>query len=1019
MAELNHSKSLAVFKSRNSDNYRFSFISVDLKEKEGKVVKEFSNPRRYSFFLGPQAKIHTPEQFLRKKGRVKSLEDLENRFSVEVVNKEFYKNIAIKFTELVGGTRVYNGKQTDFEPALKMPGNPSHKTMQEFGVRLIGRIVFCWFLKKKVSYDNTPLIPNDLLNKKTAQKELSFGYYHNVLEPLFFETLNTPMDERSYEFFNYIHDDLHSLFRSVPFLNGGLFEPNRYDFYDSKDGISNYLNTLNIPDKWFVDLFEILELFNFTIDEATDYDIELSVDPEMLGRILENLLAEINPESQKTARKMTGSYYTPREIVDFMVKESLKEYLSSETGIDTKKIEQLLTLETDPELRLEEKKNLIDTIDSMKVIDPACGSGAFPMGILNKLLMILDKVDPKNTLWLEKQLNISDPILKHEVTQSLENENKEYIRKLSLIQKVIYGVDNQEMAIDMAKLRVFLSLVVDSRLENKKENRGLKPLPNLDFKFVCADTLIDYNRESSTKTSLGYNLNKIDKLEQLREEYFTSSGKQKERIQKEFLETQKQIFTSADQWGLANDYISKIISWNPFSYKPSSWYNPKWMFNVKSFDIVIGNPPYIQLQKNHGGLADKYNDHKYLTFARTGDIYCLFYERGTQLLKENGILTFISSNKWMRAAYGKKLREFFINETKPLKLVDLSGYKVFESATVDTCVVILQKQKNKNHSMKAVAIKDDFNIKSLSDYVKEKSINISELTQENWVILSNKEMKIKKKIESIGKPLKDWDINIFRGVLTGYNPAFIIDTETKERLCKEDPNSEKLIKPILRGKDIKRYQAKWKKLWLIATFPALKINIEDYPAIKKHLLSFGKERLAQEGKTLSNCTKSRKKTGNKWFETQDQIGYHKEFEKEKIVYPNMSKYLPFYLDRKKFYTNQKCFIITNNENLRFLTGFFNSKIVSKWIIENCPELQGGTRELSKIFFENIPLPSPSTNNSIAKKITNLVDEIISEKEKDKDTSKLEENIDYLVYEFYDLNSGEIDVIEKSVENIRK
>ncbi|TYB95353.1 MAG: N-6 DNA methylase, partial [Kosmotoga sp.] len=889
--------------------------------------------------------------------------------------------------------------------------------------RLIGRIVFCWFLKKKVSYDNTPLIPNDLLNKKTAQKEFSFGYYHNILEPLFFETLNTPMDERSYEFFEYIPDDLHPSFKSVPFLNGGLFEPNRYDFYDSKDGISNYLNTLNIPDKWFADLFEILELFNFTIDEATDYDVELSIDPEMLGRILENLLAEINPESKKTARKMTGSYYTPREIVDFMVKESLKEYLSSKTGIDNEKIEQLLTLETDPELRAKEKKSLIDTIDSMKVIDPACGSGAFPMGILNKLLMILDKVDPKNMLWLEKQLNIGDPILKHEVTKSLENENKEYIRKVSLIQKAIYGVDNQEMAIDMAKLRVFLSLVVDSRLENKKENRGLKPLPNLDFKFVCADTLIDYDRESNTKTTFGYNLNKIDKLEQLREEYFTSSGKQKLEIQEEFLKTQKQIFTSADKWGLTNDYISKIISWDPFSYKPSSWFNAKWMFNVESFDIVIGNPPYIQLQKNHGELADKYKDQEYLSFARTGDIYCLFYERGIQLLKENGILTYISSNKWMRAAYGKKLREFFINYTSPLKLVDLSGYKVFESATVDTCVVVLRKQKNKNHSMKAVAIKNNFNIKSLSDYVKLNSVDITNLTQENWVVLSNKEMKIKEKIENIGRPLKDWDVKIFRGVLTGYNPAFIIDRNKKDELINEDPKNAEIIKPLLRGKDIKKYKAEFADKWLLFVpwhFPLKNDNLisgaskkaeqhfkEEYPFIYSHLLTHKEE--------LSNRNKAETGIRYEWYCLQRcAASYYKEFEKEKIMWKEMVQENSFCLDTKNHYYCLDTARIMTGKHLKYLLTILNSKLFfySVKFFYGGGELGSKGIRMKHTFFEKFPVKY--IDEKIEKQLNKVIDLIIAKKELDKNTETLETYLDLIICKLYDLSYSQVKIIDNQI-----
>ena len=237
-------------------------------------------------------------------------------------------------------------------------------------------------------------------------------------------------------------------------------------------------------------------------------------------------------------------------------------------------------------------------------------------------------------------------------------------------------------------------------------------------------------------------------------------------------------------------------------------------------------------------------------------------------------------------------------------------------------------------------------------------------SSDSWVVLSPIEQSIKEKIERVGKPLKDWDINIYRGILTGCNEAFIIDTARRDEILnncqsdKERKRTAELIRPILRGRDIKRYGYNWDEKYLIATFPSRHYDIEQYPAIKQYLLSFGKERLEQTGKVYNingEIIKARKKTNNKWFETQDSISYWEDFSKPKIIYPNMTKYMPFVYDINHYVTNQKCFIMTG-ENLEYLTAFFNSNIFKICYRDAFPELQGGTRELSKIFFYEIKIP---------------------------------------------------------------
>ncbi len=423
------------------------------------------------------------------------------------------------------------------------------------------------------------------------------------------------------------------------------------------------------------------------------------------------------------------------------------------------------------------------------------------------------------------------------------------------------------------------------------------------------------------------------------------------------------------------------------------------------FDILIGNPPYVQLQKENGKLADIYKNCDFETFERTGDIYSLFYEQGIIMLKTGGNLNFITSNKWMRANYGKSTRAFFC-KYNPLKIIDL-GSGIFETATVDTNIIIIQKPKNPvtKFELKALNLSKVKKIISFENFA-DQWVVLNNLDDSTWTILDPIQKNIKRKIERIGKPLKDLDVNIYRGILTGFNDAFIIDTETKERICKEDPKSTEIIKPILRGKDIKRYKAEWAGLWLINTHNGYKdeqgkkiepIKISNYPAIKKHLDQFYPqlEKRTDKGVTpynLRNCA------------------YLKEFEKQKLIYPNMTLFLPFVFDGNNFYTNQKCYIITSKTlNLKFANAYLSSKLAAKWLRENCPELQGGTRELSKVFFENIPIPQFS--QVIESLFVKKLDKILSLKSEGKDTTALEQQIDNLVYKLYELTYQEIKAID--------
>jgi hypothetical protein len=433
--------------------------------------------------------------------------------------------------------------------------------------------------------------------------------------------------------------------------------------------------------------------------------------------------------------------------------------------------------------------------------------------------------------------------------------------------------------------------------------------------------------------------------------------------------------------------------------------------DFEGFEVIIGNPPYIQLQKM-GADADVLQKCGYKTFTRTGDIYCLFYEQAQRLLKPGYFFGYITSNKWMRANYGEATRKFFLEYTNPLLLIDFGGFQVFESATVDANILIGQNAPYGGSTETCLLDKSLGSLEKMSVFVMQRrTVQKSFKAEGGWVILSALEAEIKNKIEKVGTPLKYWDINIYRGILTGYNEAFIIDKKTRDELIAFSPKNAEIIRPILRGRDILKYKADWQKLYLISTFPTFNINIDDYPAIKSHLYSFGKERLEQTGTNFlldGKTVASRKKTGNKWFETQDQINYWKDFNKSKIIYPEITKFINFVLDTDQGYlVNNKCFILTGT-HIEYLTAFCNSSIFKYCFIDNFPELMGGTRELRKIFFELIPVKQ--INDEINNVFKGKVEQVQSLKKQGIETIEIEKEIDLLLFDLYDLTIEEREVI---------
>lgn len=744
-------QALAIFRSSGSDDWRLSLMTATPERTEkGKVALVYSNPKRLSFFLGPNAKVNTPTKFLLKRGMISDFDDLRSRFSIEVVNKEFYKEISALFTQLVGGS-IQNGKKVEnYKSLLKLPDVPDHsQTSLEFAVRLIGRVIFCWFLREKKSNQSKSLMPHDLLSLEAVN--YNPDYYHKVLEPIFFEVLNKPGKSRKEDFDK-------EPFSSVPYLNGGLFSPHDDDFFRYNGDNQNSNGRAVVPDEWLLKFFDILETYNFTIDENTSFDEELSIDPEMLGRIFENLLAEINPETGESARKNTGSYYTPRTIVDYMVDESLRLYLKNQTKIDEEKLRAAISydLNDDEEKQLteDERERIISALERIKILDPACGSGAFPIGALQKIVFILQQADPEGHLWFKKQIRNTSPELRRVVEREFAHKNFDYIRKLGIIRENIYGVDIQPIATEISRLRCFLTLVVDERIQDDLENRGIEPLPNLDFKFVTANSLIGLpGSQENSQIGLFEDDAGIRELKELRDMFFNASGAERDQLKLQFVQAQNRMLqrlNSVVRGGHAA-LTTKLSTWDPFSHKSSSWFDPEWMFGIKEgFDILIANPPYIRVHKQEQAEKEILKQN-YTSPYKDFDIYIVFIELGIKLLKKSGVLCYITSDKYLVREYGSKLREIIFGY-QIVELYDISRARDLFGAAVYPLITIIRKNqpndKTKVKITNSIKLIDKPSTNYYFDQSQWKQKGLIELIQED-------DLKILSRIYSKSKPLAD------------------------------------------------------------------------------------------------------------------------------------------------------------------------------------------------------------------------------------------------------------------------
>ncbi|EIB65243.1 class I SAM-dependent DNA methyltransferase [Campylobacter jejuni] len=915
------------------------------------------------------------------------------------------------------------------------------------------------------------------------------------LSELFFEVLAKEKSTRKKSEFAYL-----------PYLNSSLFEKQSIENTLEISSLSNdlklfyYKNTVLKDDKCKAKkgqvglleyLFEFLDSFDFGSD---DEQSEILSQKELISSsVLGNVFEKLNGYKE-------GSFYTPSFITSYMCKESITKVVldkfNAQFDLNAKDISELRK-----SLRKEDKKAQKELLNSIKICDPAVGSGHFLVSALNVMLSIYDELNLfDEEFYLEVQ---NDEILitgrkgefieykrpstpkdkAHLIQQELFHTKKD------IIENNLFGVDINPNSCEITKLRLWIELLKHSFYQSFDDENyhDLKTLPNIDINIKCGNSLVSYFETGKSLNHYPNIKERINKYKRIVKDYKEGFYIDKNLIAKEIKNLQesfknfclkdkfnkeiKQLTNGANEYSkkygdfLADEHhdekFKSFFSKNMFEFSfdekvaikefanlkkeydnifnLESNHPFEWRFefpeildddgNFKGFDLIIGNPPYIrqeELKELKPHLAKNYKVYK-----GTSDIYTYFYELGFNVLKENGILSFITSNKYTRAGYGEALREFLLKNTYILKYIDLNGIKVFDSATVDTSILCFEKSKSKDNKFKYLALSNEilktcaYNIGLYKDFAE---FSQNSLSKESFTFSDENTSALKAKIERIGTPLKEWQgLNIYRGILTGYNEAFIITTEKRNEIlanCKDEAEKErtaKLIRKMLRGRDIKRYSYEWAGLWVIFIpwhFPNVekpKTMLENEQDLKEQYLSLYKHLLSHKER-LSKRNKEETGIRYEWYCLQRWgANYYQEFEREKIVYPCIMAKEPCFSYETSFaFAMAPANIITSNSDiLKYILAFLNSDFIYLMLIKFY--MGGGIEgELKTNNLEKLSIPKiNSKNEKLADELINLVDEILKAKEQDKNanTQELENKINSIVYKLYNLTEEEIKIIE--------
>ena len=981
---------------------------------------------------------------------------------------------------------IFTLEDKDYLRKVKNVGNDENKPFNvglELCLTWVNRILFLKLLESQLCSYNE--------NAK-EYKFLNFEFLNgfDALNELFFSALAKPLQDR--------HPRYAEKFKNIPYLNSSLFEKSELEDFtfditalmdeemniysstvlkDHKgDRLSGKLNTLDY-------LFKFLDAYDFSTESGvvTDkHESKTLINASVLGLIFE----KINGYKD-------GSFYTPGLITMFMCKETLRKSI-----IQKFKEEVNETIETFEDakdycqkyFKKDDTKRFNEVVNSIRICDPAVGSGHFLVSALNEMVAIKSELG----ILADENYNILPCVIEIENDELyISNANGElfdYIRKdpnslriqksifhekETLIENCLFGVDINSNSVNICRLRLWIELLKNAYYT---EDGELQTLPNIDINIKCGNSLI--SRFALTDSLKSAFKNKevnvsIEDYKQAVKDYKITNSKSKKREIEEIINTVKHNFKSTYDNKL-KDKLSKALGdyqneeqrqqnliafgetikktekdqLKKLKIKSDQVQKEKeeilnniiyrnafeWRFefpevlddegNFIGFDVIIGNPPYIQLQKM-GALSDSLQKVGYETFARTGDIYSLFYELGANILKQKGLLTYITSNKWMRAAYGESLRKFFAEKTNPLILIDFGGTQIFDTATVDTNILMLSKESNQLKTLACIVKEKVLN--NLSDYFRLHSTNSQFISSESWGILSDIEQSIKAKIEAVGTPLKDWDIRINYGIKTGFNDAFIIDGKKKDELIAEDPKSAEIIRPILRGRDIKKYSYDFADLWIIyvpwhfplhndSSIKGASQAAEDefkkqYSAIYNHLLKFKNE--------LSNRNNAETGVRYEWYALQRWgSNYWEDFSKQKIVYIEIMtdnaqdgyEFPCFTYDIQDTVVLNTAYIMTGNEvELKYILAILNSKLGRQLVKYYTVQLQQKQFRMLNQYVSNFPIPKASEERLESFKIK--VDRILLHKKNNDDYSIIENELLQEIYSIFDLSLEEIEFIE--------
>lgn len=1053
LADEMEDRALVVFVPEdNNDNYRFSLIEITLESKNdsSRVTRNYSNPRRYSYFLGKGIAYYTPNKYLNEKGRVVDSDDLRSRFSVEVLTKEFYQELSDWYAWAIKIIRFPNdlNDKTDDD-----------KFNNESAIRLITRLIFVWFLKQRhlipdeffdekyiadnLIKDFNPNTKVDLFYKSSESK-----YYKAILQNLFFAMLNSPitpegskeLSERHFRNGRGDYDNnklmrYESYFknpqlfvdlanRTVPFLNGGLFDclddkdnDLYYDGFSDREAVKK---SLIVPDYLFfgeeagknIDLSEwygskkkkkvsargiidILKRYNFTVEENTPFDKEVSLDPELLGKVFENLLASYNPETQTTARKQTGSFYTPREIVQYMVDESLVAHLKRTVGDDLELQYRQLMQYTDEDVSLtdDQRRQIMLSLYNCKVLDPACGSGAFPMGILQQMVHILSRIDPDNKMWKEIMLQKAIDETSEAYRNSSNEERKEliadiersfdesinrpdYARKLYLIENCIYGVDIQPIAIQISKLRFFISLVVDQNTNtDPTDNFGIRPLPNLEAKFVAANTLIGLDKKDASLFDSEEIKAKENELKIAKHKIFGAKTVRTKRKYKNIVNELRQEIADMlyANGAVGNDEARQLASWDMFNQNASSnFFDPEWMFGVKDgFDIVIGNPPYVFARDSKNkGLTDEIKAYYYKTFKLAKyqlNLYHLFIEKAIALLINNGVFAFIVPNNWLTINTNRALRKCIL-KMSDIKIVNFYK-KVFETADVDSSIIIFSNS-DKNNKIYLYEAQSKIDIKLIKQTNRDVFLNNADFVINIELFKNDDVFSILDKIEKCSCSLKNYAT--VKAGLQAYeigkgNP--ICTKEMKDnRIYHSMKKIDNTYYQYLHGSDVCRYSLNW----------------------SGEYLKYGSNLAAPRKFIL--------------------------FSSPRILVRQIPSKPPYCIN--SCFTNEILLNDRNSMNIikiskapYYILGILNSKLISFWFVHKFGKMQRGVFPQFKIN-ELESFPIVNLNKEQEYQLVSLVSRRMN-------NSNNDDEIDELVYHFYGLTYDEVLIVDPQTSITRE